>query len=112
MIQKLPSPGDAGESLKCYLQHTTFEPCPVDILEESYNDLVSRLDDLLTYDRQVRDKLLAGARELRAPKSREGEGHLLMRPLIQKAVSGVVGEIVQQNLLSWDEVMARLMQLD
>jgi len=37
-----------------------------------------------------------------------GEGHPFMRPVIQKAVSRVAGEIVQQGLLPWDEVMNRL----
>ena len=35
-----------------------------------------------------------------------------MRPVIQKAVARVVGEIVQQGLLPWDEVLNRLSQLD
>jgi hypothetical protein len=35
-----------------------------------------------------------------------------MRPVIQKAVARVAGEIVQQGLLPWDEVMTRLLQLD
>jgi len=35
-----------------------------------------------------------------------------LRPVVQKAVARVAGEIVQQRLLTWDEVMARLAQLD
>jgi DNA sulfur modification protein DndB len=54
----------------------------------------------------------AGAREVRAPKGMEETGHPFMRPVIQKAVARVAGEIVQQGLLSWDEVMSRLSQLD
>src|SRR5205823_2657765 len=38
--------------------------------------------------------------------------HPFMRPVIQKAVARVVGEIINQQLLSWDEVMARLSQLE
>ena len=44
--------------------------------------------------------------------NREGEGHPFMRPVIQKAVARVVGEIVQQKVLTWKEVMGRLEKLD
>jgi DNA sulfur modification protein DndB len=85
-----------------------------EILEESYGILCKRLDDLLANSGNIRDRLLAaaGAREVRAPKGREGEGHPFMRPVIQKAVARVVGEITQQGLLPWEEVMSRLAQLD
>ncbi len=83
-------------------------------LEESYGILCQRLDDLLNNCGNIRERLLAaaGAREVRAPKGKEGEGHPFMRPVIQKAVARVAGEIVQQGLLSWEEVMTRLSQLD
>jgi DNA sulfur modification protein DndB len=42
----------------------------------------------------------------------EGEGHPFMRPVIQKAVSRVSGEIAQQGLLPWEEIMSRLSELD
>jgi DNA sulfur modification protein DndB len=85
-----------------------------EILEDSYGVLSKRLDDLLTNCGQIHQRLLdaAGAREVRAPKGREGEGHPFMRPVIQKAVARVAGEIVQQRLLTWDDVMSRLSQLD
>ena len=85
-----------------------------EILEESYGVLNKRLNDLLTNCGQIQERILAaaGAREVRAPKGREGEGHPFMRPVIQKAVARVAGEIVQQGLLPWDEVMNRLSQFD
>jgi DNA sulfur modification protein DndB len=85
-----------------------------EVLEESYGILCRRLDDLLTNCGAIRKRLLdaASARELRAPKGMEETGHPFMRPVIQKAVARVAGEIVQQGLLSWDEVMSRLSQLD
>lgn len=85
-----------------------------EVLEESYGILCKRLDDLLTNCGSIRDRLLAaaGAREVRAPKNLESEGHPFMRPVIQKAVARVVGEIVYQGLLPWDEVMKRLSQLE
>lgn len=83
-------------------------------LEESYGVLSRRLDDLLTHCGKIQARLLgaAGAREVRAPKGQEGEGHPFMRPVIQKAVARVAGEITQQGLLPWNEVMTRLAQLD
>jgi DNA sulfur modification protein DndB len=86
----------------------------VETLEDSYVVLCKRLDDLLTHCGKIRERLLAaaGAREVRAPKGTEGEGHPFMRPVIQKAVARVAGEIAQQGLLPWDEIMTRLSQLD
>jgi DNA sulfur modification protein DndB len=85
-----------------------------EVLEESYCILCRRLDDLLTNCGKIRDRLLAaaGAREVRAPRSMEETGHPFMRPVIQKAIARVAGEIVQQGLLRWDEVMSRLSQLE
>ena len=85
-----------------------------EVLEESYGILCRRLDDLLTNCGEIRKRLLAaaGAREVRAPKGMEETGHPFMRPVIQKAIARVAGEIVQQGLLSWEEVMSRLSQLD
>jgi DNA sulfur modification protein DndB len=85
-----------------------------EVLESSFGVLVGRLDDLLTHCGKVGSRLAdaANARELRGLKDREGEGHPFMRPVIQKAVARVAGEIVQQNALSWSQVMARLSRLE
>jgi DNA sulfur modification protein DndB len=85
-----------------------------EVLESSFEVLRGRLDDLLTHCGKVRTRLeaAAGARELRAPKNAEGEGHPFLRPVIQKAVARVAGELVQQGLLGWPQVMGRLAELD
>lgn len=82
-------------------------------VEDSYQILVSRLDGLLKHCGGIRDRLEASpdARETRGMKGREGEGHPFMRPVIQKAVAQVVGAIVHQGNLSWDETMTRLAKL-
>jgi len=85
-----------------------------EILDESYENLTERLDDLLKYCGDIRAKLeaAASAREIRAPRDAEGEGHPFMRPVVQKAVARVASEIMQQGVLGWDEIMKRLSELD
>jgi DNA sulfur modification protein DndB len=104
---------DLGWDLPGVVREMKARPS-TEILEQSYDILCRRLDDLLANCGKIRERLLAaaGAREVRAPKGREGEGHPFMRPVIQKAVARVAGEIAQQGLLPWDETMSRLSQLD
>lgn len=85
-----------------------------DILEESYKTLMARLDDLFKYCGDIRTKLegAASAREVRAPKQNEGDGHPFMRPVVQKAVAKVASEIMLQGVVKWPEIMERLSQLD
>ena len=85
-----------------------------EILDDSYKILNGRIDDLLKNCGDVRVKLeaAASAREIRAPKNAEGDGHPFMRPVVQKAVARVVSGIMQQGLLGWDEIMNRLAELD
>lgn len=85
-----------------------------EVLESSYQTLVTRLDSLMQCCGAIRSKLenAGSAREIRAPKGAEGEGHPFMRPVVQKAVVRVTSQIIQQNLLSWEKVMERLSQLE
>lgn len=85
-----------------------------EVLEESYGVLLARFNDLLTNCGSIRDRILAAAnaREVRGLKGMEAQGHPFMRPVIQKAVARVAGEIVRQGVLPWNEVMSRLSQLD
>jgi DNA sulfur modification protein DndB len=85
-----------------------------DILEESYVVLTARFNDLLKYAGNIRERLeaAASAREVRAPKNAEGDGHPFMRPVVQKAVARIASEIKQQGLLEWPEIMSRLSELD
>lgn len=83
-------------------------------LEESYKVLSSRIDDLLKYCGNIREKLdaAASAKDLRAPKHAEGDGHPFMRPVVQKAVAKVVLQVLSQRLLTWTQIMDRLARLD
>jgi DNA sulfur modification protein DndB len=84
-----------------------------EILENSYATISRRLDDIIAKTGDVRTKLIAGmsARDLRAPKGREGEGHPFMRPVIQKAVVRTIAQIAAQNVLSWDVILDRFAAL-
>ena len=85
-----------------------------EILDDSYKTLNERFDDLLKYCGDIKPKLeaAASAREIRAPKDAEGDGHPFMRPVVQKAVARVASEIMQQGVLGWDEIMRRLSELE
>jgi DNA sulfur modification protein DndB len=90
----------------------TLRPSP-DVLEESYNLLSWRLDDLLLHCGKVRQRVesATSARDVRAPKGAEETGHAFMRPLIQRVLVRVIRQIVDQGSLTWDEVMKELDQL-
>jgi DNA sulfur modification protein DndB len=85
-----------------------------EILDESYKTLLSRFDELLKHCGDIRKRLegAASAREVRAPKQAEGDGHPFMRPVVQKAVCKVAAEIMRQGAVKWPEIMERLSQLD
>jgi len=85
-----------------------------DVLEESYDVLATRLDDLLEHCGHL-GKVLASAssaRDVRAPKGNEGDGHPFMRPVVQKAVCQTVREILDQGTANWEEINSRLAQMD
>jgi DNA sulfur modification protein DndB len=85
-----------------------------EVLDESYETLTNRFNDLLTYCGNIRERLeaAASAREVRAPKGAEGEGHPFMRPVVQKAVARVGSEIMRQGVVPWQQIMERLAELD
>ncbi len=85
-----------------------------DVLDDSYKVLTERLDDLMKHCGDARGRLAgaASAKEVRAPKGREADGHPFLRPVVQKAVARVASEIIQQELMTWPEVMAGLGKLD
>lgn len=87
-----------------------------EFLESSYVALQKRIDQLMDTCGSVRSQMIAAgsAREVRAPKGAEAEGHPFMRPVVQKAVCRVVAQILEQKKegVDWNEIMARLGQLD
>lgn len=83
------------------------------VLDATYEVCKMRLDDLLRACGNVRQKLEAcsSARELRAPKDAEGNGHPFMRPVVQKAIARVASRLMVQNVLTWEEFLNRLQEL-
>src|SRR5262249_3774763 len=70
-----------------------------DTLEASYTIIAKRLDEIIKHAGDVRTRLESAvpARDLRAPKGHEAQGHPFMRPVIQKAVVRVVTQIAGQK---------------
>jgi len=83
-------------------------------LDTAYSTLSARLDDLLKNCGDIRNRLenATSARDVRAPKNAEANGHPFMRPVVQKAVAKTLSEIRQQDLAPWDVLMKRLGEFD
>ncbi|MFZ4207051.1 DNA sulfur modification protein DndB [Streptomyces sp. Z38] len=85
-----------------------------DILDESYEVLAKRIDELLTACGNMRERYEAHAapKDLRAPKGRDGDGHPFMRPAIQVQVVRAARHIIEQQLLEWPQLLQRLSELN
>ena len=100
-----------GFSLKTTMQKRTIRP-PEDDLDESFVILKNRLDDLLDNCGEWRSKVenSVSARDVRAPVKNEGAGHPMMRSMVQRSVTRVLKQIVEQGV-KWDDLMNRLQTL-
>ncbi|MBF0193684.1 MAG: DNA sulfur modification protein DndB, partial [Magnetococcales bacterium] len=69
-------------------------------LDESYNILTDRIDEIMQACGDIRTKLEAqpDAKLLRNPKDKEGEGHPFMRPMIQKAIMRAINYSLSQGI--------------
>lgn len=85
-----------------------------DLLDESFEVLNRRVDDLLFYCGSIKDNLIKAdtARDVRAPKDNESVGHPFMRPIVQEAVTKAVAQCIRQELIDWDGAMKRLSKLE
>jgi DNA sulfur modification protein DndB len=83
-------------------------------LETGYKVVSERLTQLIKSCGNIRKKLeeASSARDVRAPKDHEPEGHAFMRPVVQKSVARLIRQLVEQNALSWEESLERLSKLD
>jgi DNA sulfur modification protein DndB len=95
------------------MKNRTLRPSD-EILEDVYKVLSGRLNDLLTHCGNIRQRLESAdsARDLRSPKGQEGTGHPFMRPVVQKAVAKVAGQVMAEGALPWTVIVQRLAQLD
>lgn len=100
-----------GFSLKPTMQKRTIRP-PEEDLEESFEILKTRLDDLFKscgdWRKRVEDS--ASARDVRAPLKDEGAGHPMMRSMVQRAVTRVSKQIIEQGV-KWEDLIIRLQKL-
>ncbi|TXJ76502.1 DGQHR domain-containing protein [Streptomyces lavendulae] len=85
-----------------------------DVLDESYDILARRIDELLEACGKLRERYESHAapKDLRAPKGRDGEGHSFMRPAVQVQVARAVRHIIEQRLLDWPRLLERLSELE
>ncbi|MFG3093956.1 DGQHR domain-containing protein [Streptomyces sp. NPDC048202] len=85
-----------------------------DVLDESYDVLAARIDELLKACGDMRERYEAQSapKELRAPRGRDGEGHPFMRPAVQVQVTRAVRHIIEQRLLDWPRLLERLSGLE
>lgn len=83
-------------------------------LELAYHTLCDRVEDLLEHCGDIRRKLVAAksARDVRAPKDRESDGHPFMRPVVQRAVVSALMFGLKQGAAPWETMMDRLDKLD
>lgn len=83
------------------------------VLKETYDTLAERLEQLFEASGDIRTKLqkTANAKDLRAPKGKEGSGHPMMRPVVQKAVARAIQTIIDQELLTYEQALERLAKL-
>ena len=81
-----------------------------EVLDQAYEILAGRLDDLLGACGDLRRKLAetADARTLRDPAD-AGRGHPFMRPVVQRYLAETLDWLVDdQRRLSWDSALERL----
>jgi len=83
-------------------------------LEAAYDVICKRVGELLDSCGDIRTKLAeaSSARDVRAPKDREPDGHAYMRPVIQRAVARTIRLLIDQQVLTWEEALSRFSKLD
>jgi DNA sulfur modification protein DndB len=83
-------------------------------LEDAYEVLARRVDEFVKScgDLKAGLKKATSAKELRAPKDREPQGHAFMRPVVQRAVARTIRHVIDQGTLTWEETLSRLAKLD
>ncbi|MCY0940124.1 MULTISPECIES: DNA sulfur modification protein DndB [Streptomyces] len=104
---------EIGFDLPCANEQST-QRVTDELLDQSFELLSARVLELLDACGNLRQRYLASVtpKDLRAPKGRDGAGHPFMRPAIQVQVARAVRHVLEQETLTWPEVMKRLAALD
>jgi DNA sulfur modification protein DndB len=94
--------------------HNLSQRATDEVLDESYEILSGRIDQILDACGELRRLYLAAAspKDIRAPKGHEHDGHPFMRPVVQVNVVKALRHAVEQGTISWDEGFNRLSKLD
>jgi DNA sulfur modification protein DndB len=81
-----------------------------EVLDKAHEVIVRRINDLLNQCGAIGVTLeqAVSARDVRAPRDHEGDGHPFMRPVVQKAIARVAWNTVKSGQLSWKEFVDRL----
>lgn len=87
-----------------------------DVLDNSYDIILKRIDDLFEKCGNIPKMLRAGitARDLRVPTNADpivGRGHSFMRPIVQVGVVRVLAAAIEQGRITWDSALERLAML-
>lgn len=104
---------EIGFDLPCTLNESK-QRATDELLDQSYDLLAARVQDLLDSCGNLRQRYLAAQNpgDVRAPKGRDGAGHPFMRPAVQVQVAKAVRHILEQETLTWEELMKRLSTLN
>ncbi|ORT59139.1 DNA sulfur modification protein DndB [Streptomyces sp. CB03238] len=104
---------EIGFDLPCTLNESK-QRATDELLDQSYDLLSTRIQDLLDACGNLRQRYLAAQspKDVRAPKGRDGSGHPFMRPAVQVQIAKAVHHILEQETLAWDELMKRLSALN
>jgi DNA sulfur modification protein DndB len=84
-----------------------------EVLDETYGQVTQRLNEMMKCCGDIVTRLEASpnARDVRAPKGDEGQGHPFMRAIVQRVIVDVVNHALTQKIRTWDEIQATLSSL-
>lgn len=106
---------DFGLDPQMSISHEEMQRPDEAVIEQAHAVLSRRIDDLLISCGNVRQQMedASSAQDVRSPSADEGRGHAFMRPVVQRYLAQVLGEIVgHQKSVDWPTAMSRLSTLD
>ena len=103
---------DLGFGLNEEMQNRKKRPSD-DVLEKSYEVISLRLHQLFEACGNIENKMVSASnpKTIRVPTV-AADGHPFMRGIIQRAITTVIGNAINLNLLTWEEVLDRLAKMN